>query len=145
LTDADLAPAGLRTKRGYQLLLSRTAHVSTCLDTNDYEFQTTVKTTSANSSRLGCSTGNGWVAVGDAALSFDPVSSQGILNALFTGMKAGEAVAEKLSGRSEPLSNYEKRLGKIYNAYLENRLDYYRLEKRWTTRPFWRRRCNLRN
>lgn len=145
LTDADLAPKSLRTKRGYCLLLSRTEHVSGCLDTHDYELQTTVKAASANSARLGCSTGRGWIAVGDAALSFDPVSSQGILTALFTGMKAGQALAEKLSGYSDPFSNYAKRLAKIYEAYLKNRSAYYMLEKRWETRPFWRRRCNLRH
>ncbi len=140
LTDADLADQSLRTKRGYSSILSRTEHVSACLDSHQYELRSAVKAASANSARLGCCTGRGWAAVGDAALSFDPVSSQGILTALFTGMKAGQAVAENLSGNSGPISDYEMRLAKIYDAYLQNRSVYYGVEQRWTTRPFWQRR-----
>lgn len=140
LTDADLADQSLRTKRGYESILSRTAHISACLNSHQYQLRSVVKAASANSARLGGCTGKGWIAVGDAALSFDPVSSQGILTALFTGMKAGQAVAEKLSGNSDPLSDYEIRLAKIYDAYLQNRSAYYGVERRWVTRPFWQRR-----
>lgn len=143
LTDVDLAPQSLRTQRGYGLLLSRTEHVSACLEAHHYRFRTNIKAAPANSARLGCSTGRCWLAVGDAALSFDPVSSQGILTALFTGMKAGYALAAKLSGNDDAISDYDKRLAIIYEAYLQNRLAYYRLEKRWATRPFWSRRCNV--
>lgn len=143
LTDADLADQSLRTKRGYNSILSRTEHISACLDSHQYELRSAVKAVSANSARLGCSAGRGWIAVGDAALSFDPVSSQGILTALFTGLKAGQAVAEKLSGNSDSISNYEQRLAKIYDAYLQNRSAYYGVEQRWPARPFWQRRINV--
>jgi flavin-dependent dehydrogenase len=140
LTDADLADQSLRTKRGFGSILSQTEHISACVDAFRYELRGAVKAVSANSARLQCFTGKGWIAAGDAALSFDPVSSQGILTALFTGMTAGQAVAEKLSGNSDPLSDYELRLAKIYDAYLQNRSAYYGLERRWPTRPFWQRR-----
>jgi flavin-dependent dehydrogenase len=84
--------------------------------------------------------GDGWLAVGDAAFSFDPLSSQGILTALYSGMKAGEALVEHLSGNPDALANYDHRLAAIYNAYLRNRSMYYMLEARWAERPFWRRR-----
>jgi flavin-dependent dehydrogenase len=142
-TDADLADLSLRTKRGYSSILSLTEHISACLSSHQYELRDEVKAVSANSARLRCSAGSGWVAVGDAALSFDPLSSQGILTALFTGMKAGQAIAEKLSGNSDPIYDYEKRLAKIYHAYQQNVSAYYRLEKRWVTRPFWSRRGNV--
>jgi flavin-dependent dehydrogenase len=87
--------------------------------------------------------GDGWLAVGDAAFAFDPLSSQGILTSLYTGMKAGEALIEHLSGNSDALANYGYRLAMIYNAYLRNRSTYYRLEERWAERPFWRRRRAL--
>lgn len=143
LTDADLADQSLRTKRGYNSILSRTEHISACLDSHQYELKTSVKAASANSARLGCFAGSGWIAVGDAALSFDPVSSQGILTSLFTGITAGQAVAEKLSGNSDSISDYEKRLAEIYAAYLQNRSAYYGAEQRWPTRPFWQRRIQL--
>ena len=37
--------------------------------------------------------GDGWVAAGDAACAFDPLSGQGIFKALDGGMRAAEAVA----------------------------------------------------
>lgn len=142
-TDADLAHQGLRTTRGYTLMLSQTEHISACLDSHQYELSNPVRAVAANSARLECPTGKGWIAVGDAALSFDPVSSQGILTALFTGMKAGEAVAEALSSSSDFISAYEKRLAIIYEAYLQNLTAYYGQEQRWVTRPFWSRRATL--
>ena len=140
LTDADLAPPSLRTKPGYSSYLSQTTHVRACIVKNDYQFGTNVRAVSANSARLRSATGEGWIAVGDAALSFDPVSSQGILNALFTGIKAGHAISAKLSGNPDLLSDYDKQVAMIYNAYLQNRSGYYSLETRWPTHCFWRRR-----
>jgi flavin-dependent dehydrogenase len=36
--------------------------------------------------------GDGWVAVGDAAASFDPVTSQGLVSALSTALVAAGAI-----------------------------------------------------
>lgn len=42
--------------------------------------------------------GPGWLAVGDAAAAFDPISSQGLFNALSAGFFAGNAAADCLAG-----------------------------------------------
>eukprot|EP00479_Gromia_sphaerica_P013930 TRINITY_DN8021_c0_g1_i1.p1 TRINITY_DN8021_c0_g1~~TRINITY_DN8021_c0_g1_i1.p1 ORF type:complete len:60 (-),score=20.65 TRINITY_DN8021_c0_g1_i1:65-244(-) len=34
-----------------------------------------------------------WIAVGDAAMSFDPLSSQGMVTALESGVKCGQALS----------------------------------------------------
>jgi flavin-dependent dehydrogenase len=44
----------------------------------------------AQSAREPCA-GEGFLAAGDAALALDPLASQGLLNALFTGLAAAEA------------------------------------------------------
>lgn len=36
--------------------------------------------------------GDTWLATGDAALCFDPISSQGLFNSIYTGLTAAEAV-----------------------------------------------------
>jgi flavin-dependent dehydrogenase len=46
----------------------------------------------ASSARLSHTAGDGWVAVGDAAASFDPVTSQGLVNALSTALVAAGAI-----------------------------------------------------
>ena len=60
----------------------------------------------AGSARLDRFVGDGWVAAGDAALSFDPLSSQGMLTALYTGMKAGQALSAHLAGDGGALEAY---------------------------------------
>jgi flavin-dependent dehydrogenase len=44
----------------------------------------------AGGGRLDRFSGDGWLACGDVALSFDPLSSQGLLTALYAGKLAGE-------------------------------------------------------
>jgi flavin-dependent dehydrogenase len=140
LIDADLFPRTSDIRSIYTSLLSCTERIRDCLTAHRYILQTNPKVVPANTSRLDHTMGDGWLAVGDAALSFDPLSSQGILTSLYTGMKAGEALVERLSGNPDALANYGHRLAVIYNAYLRNRSTYYMLEERWAERPFWRRR-----
>lgn len=140
LTDADLAPRGPDVESAYTALLSRTKHIHACLTTGKYSLSTAPKVAPANTSRLNHPTGDGWLAIGDAALSFDPLSAQGIFTSLYTGMEAGLALVESLSGSSNALANYGNRLATIYRAYLRNRSTYYGLEKRWADRTFWQRR-----
>jgi flavin-dependent dehydrogenase len=46
----------------------------------------------ASSALLSRAAGEGWIAVGDAAASFDPVTSQGLANALSTALVAAGAI-----------------------------------------------------
>ncbi len=82
---------------------------------------------------------DGWLAVGDAALSFDPLSSQGIFNALYTGMMAGRALDAVLSGKENALQGYTNQLESIRAAYLRHHRVFYRAEERWRDRTFWSR------
>jgi flavin-dependent dehydrogenase len=94
----------------------------------------------ANGAVLSPVIGPGWVAAGDAALSFDPLSAQGMLTALFTGLMAGRAVAATLDGDDGALAGYAARLRAVRAAYERNHRAYYALERRWQDQPFWRRR-----
>jgi flavin-dependent dehydrogenase len=94
----------------------------------------------AGGARLDRFAGEGWLAVGDAALSFDPLSSQGLLDALYTGVLAGEAVDAALGGDPGPPAHYAGRLERVRSAYLGHHRRAYRDERRWSDRDFWRRR-----
>ncbi|MBX3745788.1 MAG: hypothetical protein KF833_10820 [Verrucomicrobiae bacterium] len=96
--------------------------------------------TSAATARLSAFHGNDWIAVGDAALSFDPLSSQGMLTALYTGLRGGQALAAHARGDPSALTAYADRIHRIRDAYLRHRHDAYRSEPRWPTAPFWSRR-----
>lgn len=84
--------------------------------------------------------GNSWLAAGDAAASFDPLSSQGLLNALFTGLAAAEAADRHLCGAGDALPGYMAAIGGIAGAYRHQLAAAYRGEARWPDAPFWKRR-----
>jgi flavin-dependent dehydrogenase len=141
LTDAGAATSRLaRTREGYLALLARTRHVRDRLAAHDYRMEGAPQVTAANSARLDRFVGERWIAVGDAATSFDPLSSQGILTALYSGLQAGQALLAHRSDRSDALERYNTRLGALYDLYLRHRATYYRLEQRWPTSPFWQAR-----
>jgi flavin-dependent dehydrogenase len=118
---------------GWREALAATTHVQKLVVGSTLS---AVKTTEACGSRLDRFVGRGWVAVGDAALAFDPLAAQGIFNALYTGMKAGEAVNAALAGDPKPLADYSRRLEEIRAAYLERRIHAYSLESRFVG-SFW--------
>jgi flavin-dependent dehydrogenase len=81
-----------------------------------------------------------WLAAGDAALAFDPLSSQGLYNALYSGMKAGQAIVAALAGDDSALARYAGRLEQIRAHYLARRRAVYESEGRWADAEFWRQR-----
>lgn len=84
--------------------------------------------------------GRDWLAVGDAACSYDPLSSRGIHTALEDGLRAGELVAARLAGDATALDGHHPVVAARFADYLANRNWFYGLERRWQSAPFWRRR-----
>jgi flavin-dependent dehydrogenase len=99
--------------------------------------------TAAHSSVLEPCGAPDWLAAGDASISFDPLSSQGLLHALFSGLAVAEAAQSCLAGDSDAVPRYCRLMNSIYQAY-RRRLDfYYASETRWPYAPFWQRRRRL--
>jgi flavin-dependent dehydrogenase len=99
--------------------------------------------TAAHSSVLNPCGAPGWLAAGDASISFDPLSAQGLLHALFSGLAAAEATHSGLTGDDDAMPRYRWLMNSIYQAY-RRRLDfYYASETRWPSAPFWQRRRGL--
>jgi flavin-dependent dehydrogenase len=98
----------------------------------------------AESSHLDAIDGDGWIALGDAAAAYDPLSSHGIASALGSGYYGGHAVAERLTGSPEDATTarlaYRQVLERTYSAYLDLLRAHYARERRWLHSPFWRRR-----
>jgi flavin-dependent dehydrogenase len=95
---------------------------------------------SARSQRLARVTGERWLAAGDAASAFDPLSSAGILKALYTGKIAAFAVLDLLGGNPCGFERYRAHVEGGYAAYLTTRTWFYNEERRWPNAPFWSRR-----
>jgi len=94
----------------------------------------------AASSNLFRAYGERWIAAGDAAQSFDPLSSQGIMSAIVGGNNAAAALIAAHSSDRCALEKLQADLDAKYVAYLAERRTYYRAEQRWDQRPFWQRR-----
>jgi flavin-dependent dehydrogenase len=87
-------------------------------------------------------TGDGWIAVGDAACVFDPLASAGVMKALYTARIASDHICEYLrNGSVAGLDWYGGQVARDFQRYLMGRRLQYRVERRWQDRPFWLRRC----
>ena len=81
------------------------------------------------------------LAAGDAAASFDPLSSQGIAKALRAGAFAAYAAADFLESRGvQGLARYRAFADDEFAQYRATWRRIYREETRWPDRSFWRRR-----
>ncbi|MEV8596118.1 FAD-dependent monooxygenase [Streptomyces sp. NPDC052012] len=94
----------------------------------------------AQSSHLDRVHGDGWIAAGDAAVAFDPLSSQGILTALYTGLGAAQAIDAHLRGTSDALDAYTAQITAALAAYRQGHRMVHAQETRWLDHPFWSRR-----
>jgi flavin-dependent dehydrogenase len=140
LTDADLARRlRLRDTAEWSRLLAATDRVREALRGAQPEGDVIVRATPSR--RLDPVAGDDWLAVGDAAAVFDPLSSSGILKALRSGIFAGYAIGDLLTqGDARGLERY-RRLGREeFASYSNLRARHYAAEGRWPESEFWRRR-----
>ncbi|MET7756158.1 FAD-dependent oxidoreductase [Streptomyces sp. NPDC005389] len=144
LTDLDLADPRLRTAAGFLERAGRTRHVRTRLDGYAAGRRPDLRWAPAHGQRLAPPAGPGWVAAGDAALACDPLSSQGILTALHTGVRAARAVDRCLRGgfrgAEDALAEYCSFVDGVAARYLTHHARAYADERRWPSAPFWARR-----
>jgi flavin-dependent dehydrogenase len=142
MTDADRVRAlGLSSGEGLVRLLAETKHVQRVIDISRPFGRPTIYP--ADSRWLEGTTVLPLLCVGDAAMCYDPLSGQGIVKALRSGIFASYAIADFLrNGDVRGLSRYRLMLRREFAAYREALRDYYTQEQRWSDRPFWHRRIS---
>ncbi|HYU15297.1 MAG TPA: hypothetical protein VEL05_04475, partial [Candidatus Acidoferrum sp.] len=142
LTDADLLPPRTtRTPRAWNERLALAPRIREALADAGCRLHAGPRITDAAVAHLEQPAGPGWVAAGDAAVSFDPLSSQGIATALLMGREAGRAVVAMLTRADpEPLVRYGAAYAALLEDHCRQRAAYYGLERRWPSAPFWGRR-----
>ena len=160
-TDRDLPQAQLAsTSKGFEQLLAATLHISNKLQSGKSTPTGEAKITAAGSQCLTETRTDNFVAIGDAAMAFDPLSSQGMLKALENGVKAGQLIAFTLedfdvqegatdsenSALSMPsqsqryLQRYQASLQQHWRKYQQEYQYYYQAQPRWRDSEFWCRR-----
>jgi flavin-dependent dehydrogenase len=140
MTDSDLARQ-MRLNEGehWQRMLKASSLVGSLVQVDKPLGSLVVH--SAASRQLDPPVGEGWLAVGDAASRFDPLSSQGITKALRSAIFASYAIGDWLTqGDRRGLQRYRRYIAEEFRSYSKVRAQYYREEQRWPTSQFWRRR-----
>lgn len=139
MTDPDLLP---RRRKGLQdhwrACLQRTSHTRKRVSLAEADFG--LRIVAAHTSHLDRVAGNDWLAIGDAAMAFDPLSSQGIMTALESGRLAAECVVQFLSRNLLGIERYVNWATHRFQIYQREWADYYGRERRWPESPFWNRR-----
>ena len=139
MTDSDLA----RTENLLQEAIWRDALLSTqhtCTRFAHAEPLTSLHIKPAHSQQLERSCGQGWYAVGDAASTFDPLSSLGMYKALRHGLLASYAIRDDLLDKTGTCEKYQHIFNAEFRHYQHMHRQYYSLEQRFANAPFWQRR-----
>ncbi|MGH2665935.1 NAD(P)/FAD-dependent oxidoreductase [Flavobacterium sp.] len=142
MTDADIAVA-LQMKNAvvFEDFLSQTIHTGSRVDGKNEI--TKPKIIAAHSQCLNTATGDLWLAVGDAASCYDPISAAGIFKSLAMSNYAAYAVLDTINDQPSGLKKYQKIIDHDFQGYLKKHQEYYNQEERFASSPFWNRRNKI--
>jgi flavin-dependent dehydrogenase len=138
-TDADLsARTRLANPRAWRRLLGESRHtfdrLAACIPCGS------IRVFPATSHCLDCAAGASWLAVGDALIGRDPLSSSGIDFALASAERASSVLCALANGNEESAATYNAQVSADFAAYMRQRRAHYAIESRWPNSPFWQRR-----
>ncbi len=142
LTDADIAvKLGLNDKEIWFDWFNKTNHIKKSVG-RGVSAEINI-TRPANSAHLNRFCDFDWLAVGDAASAFDPLSSQGITKALRSSVFASYAIADSLiKSDASAVLRYQKFIETEIAVYRKSYKNHYSNEQRWRENIFWQRRHN---
>lgn len=140
VTDIDLVPKGRRSELSswWAAQLLMTKHILHRFQLGDSSRKLYAR--SARSQRTSPVCGSGWIALGDAALVYDPLSSRGIAKALSHGQLGAAIIADCMAGNDAASEAYAARILEEYAEHRNMRRGYYVLEGRWPDSVYWTRR-----
>ena len=87
--------------------------------------------------------GPGWIAIGDAAAAFDPVTSHGLYGAVRDGVDGAKAVVAALGGDENAVVAFERDRAERHAFVRRQAHVAYGRESRWPGADFWRRRREI--
>jgi flavin-dependent dehydrogenase len=141
LTDSDGADRRrlLHTDGLWASLLQNTRHLRQLCAHHEYHPGTTpAQGADASSACLDQCAAANWIAVGDAAAAFDPLSSKGIAHAIYTGHQAAMALIKtEQTHHPHALMAYDDHIHAIFTHYRHHLRLAYQTETRWPQARFW--------
>ncbi|MEM9822433.1 MAG: NAD(P)/FAD-dependent oxidoreductase [Bacteroidota bacterium] len=110
----------------------------------DFQLLTKPHFISADSGLLEKLCGPGWLALGDAAMTYDPIASHGLMMSMLSGRDAAAAIEDYLLGKATSLAIYQDRLLNAFQYYQRERQQFYDQELRFPTSTYWKARQRKR-
>lgn len=104
------------------------------------EWDGRVRAFDAATQRLDFEAPPGFLAVGDAATAYDPLSSWGITKGIRDGRAGADALARAHGGDPDAITGHRAQRRIEFERYRSRQADFYRAEARWPASPFWRAR-----
>lgn len=114
--------------------------VSRVIQSSDLNMPSFFKIVSANTTFRKYFYQDGIIVCGDTAQTYDPLSSQGICNAIRDGQSIGKVLTEFYDGNDNALKKHETARRQDFVKYLQYRHNIYSQEGRWRENLFWERR-----
>jgi len=139
MTDANiLKESTVTSSEFWNLQLANSIHTKARLSAIEVPENAFIK--SAHSHITKHAYGEHWLKVGDAAQSFDPLSSAGILKGFKMGQQAADAIYKHVNGDSNAFKFYEDEIKSQHLEYKKLKTEYYAKESRWIQDSFWYKR-----
>lgn len=135
LTDRELVPSASDLASWLEARVSSDGPIGRLLKERGYPTIEEVHLVNATSGRYNQFINNRAMLVGDAGMTFDPLSGWGSAKAM---VSAASAVRAILGG-----TDFQGACEELWNDYLVKYRDFYLAERRWADSPFWSRRHQL--
>ena len=129
-----------QTPQGWKNLVNGTIYTIQRLQKSKAKLIAQPQFIAADTSILEQTYGEQWLAVGDAAMTYDPIASHGMMMAIVSGRDAANAIAQHFSSQNKALKTYDTLLWTAFHAYLKQRKAFYRAERRFEESEYWKRR-----
>lgn len=73
-----------------------------------------------------------WMAIGDAAMSFDPLSSHGVTNAIWTANRVAKIIVQASGSLPESeVADYQRQIEEIFHGYSKAKAELYKQKDQW--------------
>jgi len=110
---------------GWMELIGETSHTSKRIREGGFFLVGRPRFVRADSGILEKMSGSSWLAVGDAAMSYDPIAAHGITMAMVSARDAALAIVAKVAGDSAAMTRYDLKLRESYDEYSKRRRTLY--------------------
>jgi flavin-dependent dehydrogenase len=139
MTDSDIArKIKIQKQNSWNAALKKTKYIQNTI--KDAKLAAGPNTFPAYSQIIKKTALTDWVPAGDAAASFDPLSSIGIGHAIVSGIESARVAYNTIKSDGKLLSQYLDSAIVNFEQYVHNRRHFYGYEKRWKDSLFWKRR-----